>query len=271
MKAIASIALLIALALLPAACRKTDSPAHAPEIAATNSYLACAVRDLCGDDTEVLCLAPPGTCPGHFDISPASVAALARCRLLLLFDFQAGLENSLSRLTDNGLRTVLVELPPALCVPNTYALACSQVCDVLCDQYPEKAPALRKRLREIQNRMDALADDILADVTDAGARSAPVLVSVRQSRFAAWLGLDVVDTFLAVDLETPGSIDRCITRAAGRDVRFVIANRQEGTALTDALAERLDAEPVVFSNFPAEDFDSLVTANVRNLLEAAAK
>jgi ABC-type sugar transport system substrate-binding protein len=56
----------------------------------------------------------------------------------------------------------------------------------------------------------------------------------------------------------------------------VIANKQEGAALAEALADRLGAKAIVFSNFPVPDdrgdaFDQLLRQNVRVLLEAAAQ
>jgi zinc transport system substrate-binding protein len=254
--------------------RPTGQPP--PEIAVTNSYLQCVVADLSGDDAPVLCLTPPGVCPGHFDISPAQVRQLRHCRILLLFDFQEKVADSLSRLTEGGLKTGLVKVPPALCVPETYVIACRQVCEILCSQYPQKEASYRERLAVIEKRLDKIARELLADVEQAGAKSARVLASERQRRFTDWLGMDTVATFLGSDVETASNIDHCLKQARGRDVRFVIANRQEGTALAAALAERLGAKAVVFSNFPERNvgalgFDGLVRANVQTLLEAAGR
>jgi hypothetical protein len=85
-----------------------------------------------------------------------------------------------------------------------------------------------------------------------------------------------VATFLGSDIETVSNIDHCLQQAEGHDIRFVIANQQEGTSLAQSLAQRLDAQAVVFSNFPDDaadgrGFDALLQANVASLLEAAAK
>jgi hypothetical protein len=59
-------------------------------------------------------------------------------------------------------------------------------------------------------------------------------------------------------------------------VRFVIANRQEGVALAQALADRCGARAVVFSNFPEggeqeAGFDRLLRDNVKLLCEAVTR
>ena len=81
--------------------------------------------------------------------------------------------------------------------------------------------------------------------------------------------------FVGSDAETVSNVSDCLEKAAGKNVRFVIANKQEGTALAESLAERLGVEVVVFSNFPelsdSEGFEDLLRANVGALIEAAGK
>ena len=107
-----------------------------------------------------------------------------------------------------------------------------------------------------------------------GISSAKVLVSNHQADFVSWLGLETIETFVGSDIETVAGVEQCIKKAKDQDVRFVIANKQEGTALANALAERLRAKAVVFSNFPeigggASGFGALLRANVEALLGAA--
>lgn len=259
-----------------AGCGDRDAPETAAEIAVTNSYLACAVRDLCGEQMQILCLAPPGMCPGHFDISPAQVRQLRDCRVLLLFDFQQSVEQRLTRLRDHGLKIRRVGAPPDLCIPDTYLATCGQLGRILSDEYPAKAAEFARRLSAIGERLGQLAAELRGAVAEAAVTPAKVLASSHQAGFAKWLGLEPVATFVGSDIETVAGVDHCLRKAAGQDIRFVIANRQEGTALAQALADRLRARAVVFSNFPqaTEDvsgFDRLIRDNVQCLVEAGAR
>ncbi len=246
------------------------------EIAVTNSYLQCVVQDLCGPETEVMCLAPPGMCPGHFDIAPASVKALRNCRMLLLFDFQQKVEATLARLKADGLETFRVTDVANLCVPETYLSACRQVAEFLSIQIPERAGDFEASLTAVERRMDRLGRELQDAVEESGAASAPILASNHQAVFSQRLGLETVATFVGSDTETIANIDHCLKQTAGRDIRFVIANQQEGTLLAKALAERLDAKAVIFSNFPleqteSEGFDQLLRHNVSLLIEASGR
>jgi ABC-type Zn uptake system ZnuABC Zn-binding protein ZnuA len=267
------VTLFIFFSVILSGCRDGRSAGGAADVAVTNSYLQAAVYDLCGD-LEVMCLAPPGMCPGHFDISPAQVRQLRDCRMLLLFDFQQKVEANLARLKDNGLKTHLVTGPAGLCVPDSYLAVCREVAQWLSDEYPERAADIAQRLTAVEERLNDLGTESQASVQQAGIVGAEILVSNHQIEFARWLGLLPVATFLGSDIETVSNIDHCLQQAAGHDVRFVVANLQEGTSLAKALAERLGAEAVVFSNFPqevtdSEGFDALVRSNVAALLNEA--
>lgn len=251
---------------------KTDEE-HRAEIAVTNSYLGCAVLDLCGEDTEVLCLAPPGMCPGHFDISPTQVKQLCDCKMLFLFDFQKQVEGTLSRVKERGLKTALVGEPGGLCVPDTYLAICRRVSDILSSLYPEKKTQFQQRLDVIENDLKLLKQELSEKIQQAGITSAKVLASYHQDDFANWLGLEPVATFVGSDTETVAGIDHCIKKAEGQTIRFVIANQQEGSALAKALAERLGAKAVVFGNFPemrgqTSGYPTLLRANVDALIRA---
>jgi ABC-type Zn uptake system ZnuABC Zn-binding protein ZnuA len=255
-------------------CENRDSEQTQPEIAVTNSYLQCVVEDLCREQTDVLCLAPPGMCPGHFDISPAQVNQLCKCRILLLFDFQKRLENSLLRIKEKGLKTASVCALPGFCLPKTYLAVCRDVCNILSAEYPDKKTQLQQRLKLIEKHLENISSTLAIKIKRAGVESAKVLSSDHQAEFAEWLGLDVVATFIGSDTETVSNINQCLEKARQNKVTFVIANKQEGTALADALAERLGVKVVVFSNFPdvgngQNNFDRLLLNNVQALLEAA--
>jgi zinc transport system substrate-binding protein len=253
-------------------CKNRDAEQNQPEIAVTNSYLQCVVKDLCEDRKELFCLTPPGMCPGHFDISPGQVNKLCKCKILLRFDFQKGIDESLSRMKDKGLKIGSVQALAGLCVPETYLAACQDVCNILSQQYPEKEEQYKQREKLIEKRLENLSSKLLTKIKRSGLETAKVLASNHQARFCDWLGLETIATFVGSDVETVSNIQKCLEKAKEHNIRFIIANKQEGTALAEALAERLGAKVVVFSNFPDVDnranaFDRLLSENVQVLLE----
>jgi zinc transport system substrate-binding protein len=263
---------LAVLSFILTGCKNAASDQNQPEIAVTNSYLQCVVEDLCENQKEIFCLAPPGMCPGHFDISPGQVNKLCKCRILLRFDFQKGIDESLSRMKDKGLKISSVRALEGLCVPETYLAACRDVCNILSHQYPEREIRYKQRVKLIEKRLENVSRELRAKIKQADLENVRILASNHQAQFCDWLGLETIATFVGSDTETVSNIQECLEKAKEYNIKFIIANKQEGTALAAALAERLEAKVVVFSNFPdvngkANDFDQLLSKNVQTLLE----
>lgn len=268
------ICILILIGILFGGCKNNNDLQAKTEIAVTNSYLECAVKDIFGADTEILVLAPPGMCPGHFDFSPAQAKQLKDCKLLLLFDFQQQIEDSLSGLKDNGLKTASVTPKEGLCIPDTYLAVCRDVAEILSVKYPDRQALFSERQKIIEERMNSLTEESKEIITNTGTQSTNVLASMHQSEFADWLGMQTVKTFIGSDIETMANINKCLGIAKEENVKFIIANKQEGTSLAEVLSEQLSIPLVVFSNFPeivsgVNGFDELFRANIQNLAEAA--
>jgi zinc transport system substrate-binding protein len=251
------------------AVKATISTLNAP-IAVTSSYLEAAVRDIRLQEVPLVRLAGPSMCPGHFDMRPSQISDLARCRLLVRFDFQRSLDEKLSDQTK--LSILSVALPGGICVPDTYLEVCRQIADHFVSAGEMERPAAERRLDEIANRMTTLTDTVRRKINATGLRGAPVLTSGHQAAFCQWLGLRPVATFSGGDTAGTGEIDQAVKAGQSADVTIIGANEPEGRRLADALADRLHARVVVFANFPEPDkesaFDNMVFGNLTALLEA---
>ncbi len=265
---------LVALAALAAGCGgEPEPPAAAPDVAVTSTYLACAVKDVAGDATPVLALAPPGMCPGHFDLRPSQVQALRRCRLLLRFGFQESLDAKIGGAAEGGPAIRAVTVAEGMALPATYVGVCEQTAAALAETGPAEAFDVNARLRAIRERMARLGFDARNEARAGRLAGRGVVASEHQAAFCRWLGLEVATTFTASDTTTAADISRAIAAGEKAAATLIVANRPEGRRVADALADRLNARVAVLDNFPAEaaasGFDAMVRANVRALVEAA--
>ncbi len=266
--------LALLLLLVVSGCSNDSDSPRERAISVTTSWLECAVKDIGGGRFETVRLLPPGDCPGHFDLSPGTISRLSRCSLLFRFDFQKGLDRKLAGLASGGLRIVSVAMPGGLCVPDSYLNACRQVERTLGGRYPGSAERFRSRLAAVEKRLSELSAVVHKKMADAGLRGGRVLCSDHQSAFCRWLGLEVVAEFSRADDMTSSAIEEVIAAAERSDTRLIIANLQEGRQAADAIAHRLHATVVVFSNFPSmgsdqRRFDDLVLRNVESLVQGA--
>jgi ABC-type Zn uptake system ZnuABC Zn-binding protein ZnuA len=56
---------------------------------AGSSLISNIIQDIAGDKVETRILIPPGKCPGHCDIKPRDIRALANSRAFFIHSFQA--------------------------------------------------------------------------------------------------------------------------------------------------------------------------------------
>jgi zinc transport system substrate-binding protein len=255
-------------------CRRTNPAASSPPFATTTSYLEAAARDLLGVNIQLMRLAEPGTCPGHFDMRPSQIVELRRCRVLLRFDFQKSLDAKLAGDGTNGPRVAEIALRGGMCRPESYRSACCQVASNLVALGLLAAADSETRLHAITNRLDALSREATNRIAQARLVGLPVIASQHQRDFCEWLGLKVVATIGAADTASIAEIEAAIATGKLAPVKFVIANLPEGRRIADALAERLQARVVVFENFPAlrrggVSFDEMFSANLEALRRTA--
>ncbi|MBE7501203.1 MAG: zinc ABC transporter substrate-binding protein [Verrucomicrobiales bacterium] len=266
--------LLLTASLVLSGCQRAKPDPSVLRIATTTSYLEAVAQDLLGADLQVVRLAEPGACPGHFDIRPSQVQELRQCRLLLRFDFQQSLDARLAHLSADGPHVVEVAPGGGLSRPDRYLLACRQAADHFVRHGLLTQTSAAARVETIAQRLTELARDATNQIARAELRGAAVLASVHQREFCEWLGLNVAATFRGAD--TAGIRDLETAIAAGKlaPVRLVIANRPEGRRTADALAARLGGAVVVLDNFPSVQdggirFDDLLRGNVAALIQGS--
>ncbi|MFI4912271.1 MAG: metal ABC transporter substrate-binding protein [Sedimentisphaeraceae bacterium JB056] len=254
-------------------CRENKTSHNNPAIAVSSSYIEAALKDICGKDANILLIVPPGMCPGHFDISPQKVKMISDCRLLLLFDFQTSMADSLNRLKDNGLNIESLSAPGGLCKPQSYMSVVEQISIILSELYPEKKDFYTERKTCINQRMISLQKQLITTVTDSHLSGTKILSATHQADFAKWLGLDVISTYGSQDTTTAYEINQILQKIDTEQISIIIANKQQGSQLESVLSERLNVRFTEFNNFPlcetgnAPFFDTMVTDNVNKLIE----
>jgi zinc transport system substrate-binding protein len=241
--------------------------------AVTTSWLECCLRDLEGRETPVVRVCPPGTCPGHFDLTPGSLGDLQRCRLLFLFDFQKSIEEKFGVMTGLNLELAAITAPQGMCVPPRYMEGCQSVRDVLVRVHPDKNDAYASALEKTRLRLAGLERETREQISKSGLNGAKVVTSKHQAEFCRWLGLDVVAAYSGGDAASPAALQSLVQDAKAAHASLVIANLQEGRQFGEAVARQIGAKLVVFSNFPdmtpkQDSFDALLRDNLGQLTAA---
>ena len=244
-------------------------PDHVPTIVVTTSMLEEAVRSL-GDSAagvDVIRLIPPGSCPGHFDISPRAVPSLRAADAIVRHHYQGYLEAQVVDLGVEGVAVIVAESDGSLLVPRNYAGLVRRVADILATLLPGRGGRLAAAAEEVGLHMAELENDVRE--RPSPWRGTPVIASFQQAGFCRWLGLDVVAEIGRPEDVTPKGLERLMQHRP----TLVIGNLQEGLQSARSVAERMAVPLAVFSNFPDAEgygggYDELLRGNLARLDEA---
>lgn len=218
-------------------------------VVVTTSLIETAVRDLLGDRCDVVRLLPAGSCPGHFDIEPSHVKALAGAEAFIRHDFQAGLDASAARAGVKAENTISVTSLPAFTIPSNYVAMCRELADNIAEIRPNLKDLLAVRVKALAARADEVEKDVQARA--AMWRGRRVLAAHYQRDFCEWLGLDVVAVFHAGTDESAWQLNRAVDMAKTAGAEAVIGNLQWGPKHLNALCEATGLPGAMLSNFPS--------------------
>ncbi len=266
MRYLIALVLLAGLAIGGLACSEGKEAKGA--VVVTTSMLGEVAGDVLplGDDLEVVSIVPPGTCPGHFDLSPRALPMLKGASLVLIHDYQKPLAEKI-REVGPGDAVEVIETPGSLLIPDNYKNLGLAVAARGKAAFPEKSEGIEAGVQRFEAELQELEAELKGEASAwAGVQ---VVASTRQAGFARWLGLDVVGTFPPPDAITP----KIYEALKSSQPKVVIGNLQEGTQGAVAIGERLEAPVVIFSNFPGaegygESYGDLQRANIALLKKA---
>ena len=102
-------------------------PESGETIVVTTSMLEHAVNDVSGGvaNIEIVTLIPPGSCPGHFDLSPRLVPLINRASLVIRHDYQGMLEERIRKRAGDNINVLTVETGKSLLIPQNTPLLLS--------------------------------------------------------------------------------------------------------------------------------------------------
>jgi len=275
---IAVVALVIGLA----GCAPDESvdAGGAPDIVVGSAHVRAIVRDLSGGAMNPHNLIPPAACPGHCDMRPSDVDAVAGCGALLIHPWQQNMANVQGVINAAGIgqdRVRVVDVPGNWMAPSVQAAAVEAVAAILRDVASQAAAIDPERVSVRAEAIAARGEVLALELKQAGDGSVPVLCSEIQSGFVKWAGFGIASTFARAEDLSVADVEALIRIAEEKKVALVIDNLQSGEVKTsEAVAREVGAVHVVLSNFPGgfddtETWDKAVRKNVDLLLEATAK
>jgi zinc transport system substrate-binding protein len=276
-KTAANIIAVLALAalLLPLSC--TSAPVTSVDVMAGSSFIANMIREVADNEVETRALIPPGVCPGHYDVKPSDIEALANSRALIIHNYQQDYQNILGAVEaaqNPDLVIRVINMTGNWMVPSVQAEGVGKIVQALGEIYPENADHYLENATEREQAILAYGEAVEDRLQDAEVEGVKVICAEMQAGFVSWAGFDIAATFGRPEDLTPAQVADLIDEAQEAGAALIIDNLQSGsTTLGASLEQDVAAIPVTISNFPGgledtETWEKAIDKNVDLLLAA---
>ena len=247
------------------------------DIMAGSSLITDIIQDVAGDKMEICTLIPPGVCPGHYDVKPSDIEALANSKALFIHDYQQNFQNingAIDAAENPNLVITVLNVTGNWMVPTVQAEAVDKIAEALGEIDPENAAYYQDRAAQRVQAILDYGDQVKETLEDAGVDGVKVLCAEMQQGFVKWAGFNITATFGRPEELSPADVEQLITEAREAGAALIIDNLQSGsTTLGASMEQDIEAIPVTISNFPGglentETWEKTIDKNVDLLLEA---
>jgi zinc transport system substrate-binding protein len=242
-----------------------------------SSLITNIIQDVADGKVETRTLIPPGVCPGHYDVMPGDMVALANSKALFIHDYQQNFQNisgAIEAAENPYLVITVLNVTGNWMVPAVQAEAVDKIAQALGEIDPENAAYYQENAAEREQAILAKGEEVRNRLLGAGVEGVKVICADMQEGFIKWAGFDVVATYGRPEELSPADVEQLITEAIEAGVALVIDNLQSGaTTLGASMEQDIEAIPVTISNFPGglentETWEKAIDKNVDLLLEA---
>jgi zinc transport system substrate-binding protein len=247
------------------------------DIMTGSSFITNIIQDLADGKLEARTIIPPGVCPGHYDVKPSDIEALANCRALFVHNYQQDYQNivgAIEAAQNPDLVITVLNVTGSWMVPQVQAEGVDKIAQALGEIYPENAAYYTGNATERAQAILAYGEQVKDRLQDAGVDGVKVICAAMQEGFVRWAGFDIVATYGRPEELSPADVQQLITEAIEAEVVLVIDNLQSGsTTLGASLEQDIEAISVIISNFPGGlentgTWEKAIDKNVDLLLDA---
>jgi len=268
-------AVLVGILVTFVGCPQDTQPSV--DIMAGSSFITNIIQDVADGKVETRTLIPPGLCPGHYDLKPSDIEALANSKALFIHNYQQSFQNivgAIEAAENPDLIIVAINITGNWMTPAVQAEAVSKIAQALGEIDPENAAYYQDKATERAQAILTKGKEVEGRLQEAGVENVRVICAAMQEGFVRWAGFDVVATYGRPEDLSVAQMEELVAEAIEAGVALVIDNLQSGaTATSETMAQDIGAIQVTISNFPGglentETWEKAIDRNVDSLLEA---
>ncbi len=257
-------------------CASAETPQL--KVVTSTSLLASIVERVGGDRVDVVNIIPPAQCPGHFDVKPGDIQKLADAELFLLHGWHGEMfsQELIASANNPDLTVVTINIQGNWMTPSVQRQAIDEITAELCQVDPQNSTAYQQLAAEFKDKITAKEAEIKARLADKNLGTINVMCNEQQAGFVQWTSLNIVATYGRPDSLTPQVIKELVDKGREAKVTLIIDNLQSGQDAGAGIAEELNCQRIILSNFPGgfdntETWEKAIDRNIELILEAIVK
>ncbi|GAH90229.1 unnamed protein product [marine sediment metagenome] len=160
--------------------------------------------------------------------------------------------------------------------PSVQQAAIDKITTALSEADAENSSAYQQSAAELKAQVEAKGAEIRAKLAEEDLASINVICSDQLPGFIQWVGLNIVAEFGRPDSLTPQVVQELVDTGREENVTLIIDNLQSGQDAGAGLAEELDCQRIIVTNFPGgfdntETWEKAIDYDIELILEAIAQ
>jgi zinc transport system substrate-binding protein len=276
-KVLLGVLVVVLVGILVAFWARNQDDQPSVDIVGGSVFISNIVQDVADGKLESRPFIPPGMCPGHYDVKPSDIKALANAKAFFVHNYQRNYENvtGLIEAAQNpDLIIRVIDIMGNWMTPPVQADAVDIIAQALGEIDEENAEYYQEEAQERVQEILAKGEEVKDRLLDAEIEEIKVICAEMQAGFANWAGFDIVATYGRPEDLSTAEVADLVAKAREAGVALVIDNLQSGaTATSETMAQDIGAIQVTLSNFPGgfEDtatWEKALDKNIDLLLEA---
>ncbi len=278
MKITPLLSLMLLFLVLPGLSACNNNENSRLKVVTSTSLIEYIVREVGGNNVEVINMVPPNQHPGNFDVKPGDIEKLANASPFLLHGYpgEAYADKLIASANNQNLVVSKISIDGNWMIPSVQAMATDIIAGILSEVDPSNASSYMNSADNYKKKIQAKETAIKNRLLEADVMKINVIASIRQADFLGWAGFNVIATFGGTQSLTPQVVKDLVDQGRAANVVLIVNNIQDGQDAGKAIAEELDAQNLNISNFPGglddtNTWEKALDRNVTILLDAITR
>jgi len=220
--------------------------AEKPIIVCTTAVLGSIVKEMVGNQADVVVLVNPSLCPAFYDVTPGDIYALSKAKLL----FHHGIPGEMwlkDIIKNSEASALVVKVSEDWNTPEDAKKCVSVIAENLSRVL---GMGVKDKANKITDNINVVVAEIKSGAEALNVAGTKVVCMSWLKRFVEFLGFKVIAEYGPPQEVSVGKVAEITLKAKEEKAMLVIDNLQSGTDLGAKIASEVGATHVVLTNFP---------------------